>query len=80
MGIIVKQEDNRTELQKRIATELSDKAKKKHEPIGDRPDGVDDSAYIQGTKESSGGTWLWIGVIVVVCLGAVIYYVSVSGN
>lgn len=79
MGIIVNQEDNRTELQKRIATELSEKAKKKNEPKGDLPDGVDDSAYIEGTKQTTGLAWVWI-LIVVFAVAAAVFFFIVSSN
>lgn len=79
MGIIVNQEDNRTELQKRIATELSEKAKKKHEPKGDRPDGVDDSAYIQGTTQTTRMAWIWILLIAIVVVVTVFFFLT-SGN
>ena len=79
MGIIVNQEDNRTELQKRIAAELTEKAKKKRTPTDDIPDGVDDSAYIEGTKVTTSLAWVWI-LIVVAAVAAAIIYLFISGN
>jgi len=79
MGIIVNQEDNRTELQKRIATQLNDKAKKKHEPMGDMPDGVEDSAYIEGTKQTTSLAWIWILIVAFVVVGMVVYFIM-GGN
>lgn len=79
MGIIVNQKDNRTELQKRIATELSEKAKKQNEPKGDRPDGVDDSAYVEGMKRTTSLAWVWMLIFIFIIVGAVILFI-VSGN
>jgi hypothetical protein len=79
MGIIVNQEDNRTELQKRIAAEMSDKAKKKSEPRTDSPDGVDDSRYIENTTQTTSHAWIWIALIAVLAIGAVVYFI-VGGN
>lgn len=80
MGIIYNQESNRTELQKRLAQELSEKAKKKNlDPADKLPDGVDDSAYIQGTKQTTSLAWLWLVVLLLV-VGVAVWYFVASGN
>ena len=79
MGIIVNQESNRSELQKRIAAEMSEKAKKKLEHNGDLPDGVDDSAYIEGTKTTTSLAWVW-AIIVIVAVIAVIGLFIISAT
>ncbi len=79
MGIILKQDENRSELQKRVAQQLTEKAKKKDPNPADLPDGVDDSAYMKNTKQTSGLAMLWI-VIVVIGVGALIWYIIASGN
>ena len=58
MGLYVKQNQSRTELQ--------EKARQKADPA-DRPDGVDDSRYIEGTKTTTGLAlaWLLIGIAAV---------------
>lgn len=73
MGIIVNQQDNRSELQKKIATELAEKAKKKTNPPTESPDGVDDSAYIEGTKTTTSLAWIWIVVIALAVIAAIAY-------
>jgi len=62
----MKQNETQSELQKRIAAELQDKAKKKAFET-DRPDGVDDSAYIKDTKQTTSLAWAWvlIGIAIV---------------
>jgi hypothetical protein len=79
MGIIVNQQDNRTELQKRIAAELSEKAKKKHDPKGDLVDGVEDSAYIEGTKVTTSLAWVW-AVVFLLAVVAVVFLFITSSN
>lgn len=66
MALFVRQDENRSELQQRLATELQDRARKKAEEA-ELPDGVTDSQYIKGTKIGSSllGVWLVIGVLVV---------------
>lgn len=79
MGIIVNQQDNRSELQKRIAADLSDKAKKKQDPSGKRVDGVEDSAYIEGTKTTTSLAWLWL-LIVLLAVAAVVFLLIIPSN
>ena len=79
MGIILNQEDNRTELQKRIAAELTDKDKKRKARQDELPDGVEDSAYIENTKKTTSLAWVWIVIIAVVVIGAIIF-ILVSGQ
>lgn len=80
MAIIHNQESNRSELQKRIAQELSKKAKKKDlDPADKLPDGVDDSAYIEGTKQTTSLAWVWILILILV-IGVAVWYFVASGN
>lgn len=80
MGIIVNQQDNRSELQKKIAAELSDKAKKKHDATHDLPDGVEDSAYIQGTKHTTSLAWVWALLVLVAVVAAVVWFIIASNQ
>ena len=80
MGIIVNQQDNRTELQKKIAAELSDKAKKKKAREDKLPDGVEDSRYIEGTKLTTSLAWVWILIVVVAVIAAIIYFMIASNQ
>lgn len=73
MGLFVQQNSNRTKLQERLAAELSEKAKKKSLNETERPDGVDDSAYVENTKATTSLAWVWI-LIVVVAVAAALYF------
>ena len=77
MGLYVKQDQSRTELQERIAAELQEKARKKPEPT-DQPDGVDDSRYIEGTKQTTslGLVWVILGIAMVV----VVFWLVISST
>jgi hypothetical protein len=79
MGIIFNQQDNRSDLQKRIAAELSEKAKKKHALTNDIPDGVADSAFIEGSKSTTSLAWVWVLIVAFVVVGAVTYIIM-GGN
>lgn len=80
MAIIHNQESNRTELQKRLAQELSEKAKNKNlDPAKELPDGVDDSAYVENTKQTTALAWVWVLIIAIV-VGIAIWLFVISGN
>lgn len=76
MGIIVNQEDTRTELQKRVAQELADKNKKKHEVIGDTPDGVEDSAFVKDLQGSKATLGIWLALAVLVAVVLVVMFIN----
>lgn len=63
MALFIRQNDERTELQKRIATELQGKAKKRIE-LADSPDLVEDSEYIKGSKKTTSLAWVWLLIII----------------
>lgn len=65
MALFMNQQNDRSELQKRIAAELAEKARKKSlDPTSDRPDGVTDSAYLEKTKTTTSLAWVWILIII----------------
>jgi ectoine hydroxylase-related dioxygenase (phytanoyl-CoA dioxygenase family) len=77
MGLFVEQNSNRTKLQERLATELSEKAKKKaaagNDPL---PDGVNDSRYMENTKKTTSLAWVWILITIVAVVAAVWFMVQ----
>lgn len=66
MALFVNQENTRTKLQQKVAAELAEKAKKKASVEGERPDGVDDSAYLKNTKSTTSLAGAWIVIIVAI--------------
>jgi len=73
MGLHIQKKDDRSELQKRIAQELDDKAKKKAKIEGERVDGVDDSAFIEGSKQTTSLAWIW-AIIAIAIIAIVIFF------
>lgn len=67
MSLYLKQQDTRSDLQEKIATELQERAKKKAKEA-ERPDGVNDSRFLEGTKQTTSLAWAWvlIGIAIVV--------------
>lgn len=65
MALFIRQDDERSELQKQVAAELQRKARDNSLKAAERPDGVDDSQYIKGTKETTSLAWIWITIFVI---------------
>ena len=59
MALFIPSHEHQSDLQKKLAAELQEKAKNKARE-DEVPDGVNDSAYIKGTKQTSRGAWIWI--------------------
>ena len=49
MALFVRQDEQKSDLQNRLAAELQERSKERAK-LADRPDGVTDSQYIKGTK------------------------------
>ena len=74
MGRYIEQNESRSELQQRIAADLRAKAaakdKQEGEPTGKRnaPDGVEDAAYLKGTKSTTTLAPLWLLIFIAAIL------------
>lgn len=77
MALFIRQNEERSELQQRLAAELQEKARKK--AIGEQPDGVTDSAYLKDTKSTTSLAWVWIAITVFI-VGGFLFYVVVSNS
>lgn len=64
MALFIRQDENRTELQNKLAAELQEKAREKAK-LAERPDGVDDSQYIKGTKKTTSLAWAWLLLFII---------------
>lgn len=71
MALFIRQNENRSKLQERLAAELQERAKQKAQEA-ERPDGVDDSKYIEGTKQTTRLAWVW-SILIIALIGAVIW-------
>lgn len=73
MGLYLRQQETRSELQEKLAAELQERAKQKAQPF-DQPDGVTDSAYLKGTKETTSLAWVWV-LIALAAIGIVVWLI-----
>ncbi len=81
----MQQNENRSELQQRLDAELRAKAAAKAkqdggEPGGayDRPDGVDDAAYLKGTKSTTTLAPVWAGLGIAAVVVFIYFIIQVS--
>lgn len=77
MALFIKQNEERSELQQRIAAELQEKNKKKSIET-DQPDGVTDSAYLKDTKTTTSLAWVWVSIVIFAVVALVVYIVGSS--
>lgn len=77
MGLFIRQDEERTELQQRIATELQERAKARAE-ADNQFDDIEKSQYLQGTKRTTSLAWVW--ALIVVLTVAVLIYVIIQMN
>lgn len=78
MALFLRQDEERTELQKKLAAELQDRAKEKAKYV-ERPDGVDDSEYIKGTKKTTSLAWAWI-LILISAIGIAVWLIVIAAG
>ena len=78
MGLFVNQQDQRSELQERIAAELREKAKASSLQEKATMDGVDDIRYLEGTKQTTTLAWAWI--LIAIMASAVIVMFLMQGR
>lgn len=74
MGLFIRQNENRSKLQERLAAELREKAKLQAnaaEPI----DQTKDSYYVKDSAEVSGKVWLWVLAGGILVAAAVTYII-----
>jgi hypothetical protein len=64
MALFIRQNENRSKLQERLAAELQERAKQRAaNDVG--PDMVDDTEYMKDTKQTTSLAWVWISIIVI---------------
>ena len=73
MSLYLKQQDTRSDLQEKVSKDLQERARQKAKQ-SDRPDGVDDSRFVEGTKQTTSLAWAWV-LIGLVIIGIVIWII-----
>lgn len=72
MGILLRQSDERSKYQERIAAELRERAKQ--QAAGSEPiDQTKDSNYLKNTSQTSDRAWMWVVGISLVVIGLAVF-------
>lgn len=79
MALFIRQSEDRSKLQEKLAAELREKAKARSQMDTTPPDGVTDMNYLKDTKTTTSLAWIWI-VVVLVGLAALIVYIIGSAR
>jgi hypothetical protein len=75
MALFVRQNEERSELQQRLAAELQEKAKAKV-LAENKPADIEDSAYLKDTKPTTGLAWAWIAILLIAAAIAVMIFIQ----
>jgi hypothetical protein len=78
MALFIRQNEDRSKLQERLAAELQERAKQRAEKP-DLPDGVNDSRYIEDTKQTTSLAWVWI-LIVLIAIALFIWLAALNSS
>lgn len=73
MGLFVKQDQERSELQQKIAADIAERQRAKAESDASPPDGVNDSRMIEGTSHMSRTGFIIMIVLIAAAVGTIIY-------
>ena len=74
MAMYLRQNDKRSEFQKRLADELKEKAKQKALDEVELPDGVVDSEYVRDYTGPSRLLWVWV-LLAFLTLGVIFWII-----
>jgi preprotein translocase subunit SecF len=74
MALFIRQDEQRSKLQERIATEMQERAKQRAID-NDPPDGVDDARFIEHTKRSSSLALVWAIIFILVIVGFIFFVI-----
>ena len=78
MALFIRQDEERSQLQERIAAELRERNKAKTDFDVTPPDGIEDTQFLQGTKKTTSLGWLWLLVIGLVFVAIIVLIILIS--
>lgn len=78
MALFIRQNDDRSKLQERLAAELQERSKQRAAEA-DLPDGVEDSQFVKGTKQTSSFAWVWV-IIALIAIGVTVWLTTLGSS
>ena len=79
MALFIRQNEERSQLQERLAAELQEKARKRAE-ADNQLDDIEDSNYLKGTKRTTSLAWVWLVVVGLAIAALVIIMMRANGQ
>lgn len=70
------QTDRRSKLQERVAAELREKTKNSQLRDEAASDGVEDAAYLEGTKQTTTLAWAWIVIAILAAVVIMLFFLQ----
>ena len=70
------QTDRRSKLQERVAAELREKTKNSQLRDEAASDGVEDTAYLEGTKQTTTLAWAWIVIAILAAVVVMLFFLQ----
>lgn len=77
MGLYVKQDQGKTELQQRLDAELRAKAAAKLKQEQSPEQSIDDAEYLKNTKKTTSLAWAWL-LIFLATVGIFVWFVTAA--
>lgn len=75
MALFIRQNEDRSKLQERLAAELQNKAKAKA-LAESKPQDIEDSAYLKDTKPTTGLAWAWVAIVLIALVVVVLLFLQ----
>lgn len=75
MALFVKQDEERSELQQKVAADIAERQRARAQTDTSAPDGVEDSRLVEGTSRAT-RTGVIMLVVLIVAAVAIVIYVS----
>lgn len=75
MGLYIQKNEQRSDLQEKIAADLRAKAKARQDMDDTPRDGIEDSAYLKGTKQTTSLAGVWLAIFAVIIVLIIVFIV-----
>lgn len=77
MALFIRQSEDRSKLQERLAAELQEKAKAKA-LAENEPKDIEDSAYLKDTKKTTSLAWAWVVIGLLAAIVVVMLFLQTA--
>jgi hypothetical protein len=79
MALFIRQNEERSELQRRLAAELQEKARTRAKSENELDD-IEKSNYLQGTKRTTSLAWVWLLVVGMAVAAIILIMMRANGQ